>query len=111
MQAAEILDTIQKLGIAVYINDDKLVCEPGSRLPPALKPEIRRCKSQIMALLSGPASSRTAGDGRLPPLGRPPETEMELRRLMDYLGDPAAFSLWFQRLMEQTDPAERCEDQ
>jgi hypothetical protein len=52
------------------------------------------------------------GDGQLPPpLDRPPETEAELRMLINHLGDPAAFSLWFERLMEQTDPAERCEDQ
>jgi hypothetical protein len=44
-------------GITVYINGDKLVCEPGSKLPPALKPEIRRCKSEIMALLGKPASN------------------------------------------------------
>jgi hypothetical protein len=44
-----------------------------------------------------------------PPLDRPPATETELRRLMDYLGDPAAFAQWFQRLMEQTDPAEGLE--
>jgi hypothetical protein len=31
---------------------------------------------------------------------------MELRRLMDYLSDPAAFAGWFQRLMEKVDPLE-----
>jgi hypothetical protein len=41
-----------------------------------------------------------------PPLDRPPTTEAELRRLMDYLSDPAAFAQWFERLMEQADPAE-----
>jgi hypothetical protein len=46
------------------------------------------------------------GDGQLPPLDRPPATETELRRLIDYLADPVAFAQWFARLMQQTDPAE-----
>ena len=41
------------------------------------------------------------GDGKLPPSGRPPATEMELRRLMDHLADPAVFAAWFQLLMER----------
>ena len=44
--------------------------------------------------------SLPVGDGQLPPLDRPPQTEMELRRLMDYLGDPVAFAQWFEQLME-----------
>lgn len=39
--------------------------------------------------------------------GRPPKTEAELRRLIDYLADPVAFAAWFERLMGQTDPTER----
>ena len=46
------------------------------------------------------------GDGQLPPMDRPPATEAELRRLIDYLADPVAFAEWFERLMQQTDPAE-----
>ena len=46
------------------------------------------------------------GDGQLPPLDRPPTSEMELRRLIDFLADPVAFAQWFARLMQQTDPAE-----
>jgi hypothetical protein len=39
-------------------------------------------------------------------MDRPPATEAELRRLIDYLADPVAFAEWFERLMQQTDPAE-----
>jgi hypothetical protein len=46
------------------------------------------------------------GDGQLPPLNRPPATETELRRLIDYLDDPVAFAQWFECLMQQIDPAE-----
>src|SRR5919106_6646262 len=51
MQAAEILDTFKKLGITAYVKGDKLVCEPGSKLPPDLKPEIREHRAELMALL------------------------------------------------------------
>jgi hypothetical protein len=47
------------------------------------------------------------GDGQLPPLDRPPATETELRRLIDYLTDPVAFGYWFDALMRQADPAEK----
>jgi hypothetical protein len=47
------------------------------------------------------------GDGQLPPLDRPPATETELRRLIDYLDDPIAFAQWFEKLMQHIDPAEK----
>jgi hypothetical protein len=47
------------------------------------------------------------GDGQLPPLDRPPATETELRRLIDYLTDPVAFGYWFDAPMRQADPAEK----
>ena len=106
MRATEILDTFKGLGITAYIKGDSLVCEPGSRLPSALKPEIRVHKAEIMALLDNiqpevpTVPAPLVSDGGLPPLDRPPETEMELRRLIDYLGDPTAFAQWFQKLME-----------
>jgi hypothetical protein len=78
MQAVDILDTIQKLGITVYINGDRLVCEPGSKVPLELVPEIRQHKAEIISLVC--QRKAPVVDGQLPPLGRPPETEMELRR-------------------------------
>jgi hypothetical protein len=46
------------------------------------------------------------GDGQPPPLGRPPATEMELRRLIDHLADPEAFTRWLEWAMSYMDPAE-----
>jgi hypothetical protein len=54
MQAAEILSTLHRLGITAYTNGDKLVCEPGSKLPPDLIPEIRQHKAELMALICQP---------------------------------------------------------
>lgn len=53
MLAAEILDTCKKLGISVYVEGDKLFCEPGSLLPPDLKPQIREHKAELIDLLAG----------------------------------------------------------
>jgi hypothetical protein len=104
MQAAEILDTFKRLGITAYVKGDKLVCEPGSKLPPELVPEIRQHKAEIMNLVC--KRKAQVGDGRLPPLDRPPATETELRRLIDYLDEPVAFAKWFEALMQPIDPAE-----
>ena len=49
---------------------------------------------------------RTYSDGQLPPLDRPPETEQELRRLIDHLADPVNFAAWLERVMDTKDPAE-----
>jgi hypothetical protein len=63
MLAAEILDTFKKLGISAYVEDGKLFCEPGSLLPPDLKPEIREHKAEIMALLSRTACTCPSPNG------------------------------------------------
>jgi hypothetical protein len=57
MQAAGILDTFKKLGITALANGDKLVVEPGSKVPPDLKPEIRQHKAEIISLLREPKSN------------------------------------------------------
>lgn len=49
---------------------------------------------------------RPLGDGQAPPLVRPPETEQELRRLIDHLADPENFNRWLAWAMNRTDPAE-----
>jgi hypothetical protein len=87
MQAVEILDSFKKLGITAYIKGDKLVVEPGSEVPRELVPEIRQHKAEIISLVC--QRKAPVGDAQLPPLDRPPETELELRRLTDYLADPA----------------------
>jgi hypothetical protein len=60
----------------------------------------KKSTDSIETELTALTASPPVGDGQLPPLDRPPETEMELRRLMDYLADPVAFAQWFARLME-----------
>jgi hypothetical protein len=102
MEAIEILSTLRNLGITAQANGNKLAMTPGSKVPPELVPEIRRCKAEILNLICQP--EEPAGDGQLPPLDRPPATEMELRRLIDYLADPLAFTQWFERV-QQTDSA------
>ena len=90
MEAAEILAKLQHLGVTAYAKGEKLVCEPGSLLPPDLKPEIRQRKAELLGLIA--QRQRAVGDGQLPALDRPPETEAELWRLMDSLAAPIAFS-------------------
>lgn len=51
MKAAEILAALKQLGITAYVKGDKLICEPGSKLPNDLKPEIRQHKGEIMPLV------------------------------------------------------------
>ena len=101
MQAIEILDAFRELEITARVSGDRLVVEPGSKVPPELVPEIQEHKAEIMALVSH--DWKTVGDGQAPTLDRPPETETELRRLIDHLADPVAFAGWFERLMQQTD--------
>jgi hypothetical protein len=36
MVATDILDTFKRLGITAYVNGDKLIVEPGSKVPPEL---------------------------------------------------------------------------
>ena len=48
----------------------------------------------------------SVSDGQPPSLDRPPETRVELARLIDYLAAPEAMSAWFGRLMEHKEPAE-----
>ena len=44
--------------------------------------------------------------GQTLPLGLPPKTEKELRRLIDHLAEPEAFERWLDWAMSRTDPAD-----
>jgi hypothetical protein len=103
-QAQEIINTLSDLGVVIRVQEENLLVTPKSKVPAGLVDSLRQHKAEIMSLVC--QRKAQVGDGQLPPLDRPPETEMELRRLTDYLADPVAFSLWFQRLMEKADPAE-----
>jgi hypothetical protein len=63
MQTVEILATLKQLGITAYTKGDRLICEPGSKLPPDLKPEIREHKAEIVGLLlRGQSAPRSVVD-------------------------------------------------
>ena len=51
MAPNEILEALHGAGASAWVDGDKLMVEPRSKVPPELVPEIRRCKSAIMALL------------------------------------------------------------
>ena len=96
MDATEVLDKLSALGITARAAGEKLLLEPGSKVPADLMAEVREHKVDITSHLR---REERVGDGQLPPLSRPPATEQELRRLMDYLDDPIAFSRWLESLM------------
>ncbi len=101
MTSTEILGQLQELGVTIQVNGPKVRLEPGSKVPASLLDEIRQHKTEIIQELR-----TTHGDGQLPPVGRPPENESELRRLMDHLADSESFDTWLTWAMSRTDPAE-----
>ena len=54
MGAAEVIEALQELGVSVKARGDKLLLEPGSKVPPELVRDIRRHKQQILQLLAEP---------------------------------------------------------
>ncbi len=43
---------------------------------------------------------KVLGDGKRPPLGRPPKNRLELERLIDYLADPKAMEAWLKNILK-----------
>ena len=101
MDANAVLNRLSELGVTARAEGGMVLIQPASKVPPELKDAVRENKAEILALLDGPV-----GDGQAPPLDRPPKTEQELRRLIDYLDDPANFSRWLENLMQRADLAE-----
>jgi hypothetical protein len=54
MGAAEVIETLQGLGVSVKAKGGKLLLEPGSKVPPSLVAEIRQHKQEILELLAEP---------------------------------------------------------
>ena len=54
MDAAQVVETLVSLRISVRAKGDRLLLEPGSKVPPELVPDIQRCKPEILELLTGP---------------------------------------------------------
>jgi hypothetical protein len=103
VDALTLLEKATAAGLNVKTDGDKLVIL-GPRSAEGLAMELLAQKAEIVRLL--PRLERKVGDGNKPPLDRPPASETELRRLIDYLADPVAFSSWFESLMGRSDPAE-----
>ena len=100
MTATEVLSRLAELGVTTQLSGDKLLLEPGSKVPSDLRNEVRQNKAEILSTL------RRAGDDETPPLDRPPQTEQELRRWIDYTADPEVFARWLEWAMNYTDPVE-----
>jgi hypothetical protein len=101
MTAVEILGRLNDLGVSVRVNGNKVRVAPVSAVPGELLAEAKAHKQELIDELT-----TTYGDGQPPPLGRPPATEQELRRLMDYIADSDTFDAWLDWAMNYTDPAE-----
>ena len=99
-QAAELLEQLQSFGVSVSVDQDELVLRPGNKVPADLLPEVRQHKAGIIEQL------RPAGGGQAPPLNRAPQTEQELRRLIDHLADYEAFDQWLEWAITYTDSVE-----
>ena len=104
MGAVELLKKLQSRGVSVTVDRDELVLRSGDKVPPELLTEVRQYKAEILAYLR--RDPQPVGDDQAPPLDRPPATEQELRRLMDRLADPEAFTHWLEWAMNYTDSAE-----
>ena len=101
MTAIEILDRFKKLGVSVQLDGATVRVAPRSLVPDDLMVEAKAHKQELIHELT-----LTYGDGELPPLDRPPATQRELRRLMDYTVDEENFAKWLAWAMTYTDPSE-----
>ena len=54
MNAVQVVETLLNLGVSIGSEGNKLLLEPGSRVPPELVPDIRRYKPEILHLLAAP---------------------------------------------------------
>ena len=52
MDATEVLNRLTELGITARTAGEKLLLEPGSKVPPELLSEVRQNKSDLVALLT-----------------------------------------------------------
>ena len=51
MKATDVLDRLTELGVMAYATGEKLLLEPGSKVPPDLLVELRQNKAEIVARL------------------------------------------------------------
>jgi hypothetical protein len=51
VKATDVLDRLTELGVMAYATEEKLLLEPGSKVPPDLLVEVRQNKAEIVARL------------------------------------------------------------
>ena len=51
MKATDVLDRLTELGVTAWATGEKILLEPGSKVPPALLVEVRQNKAEIVAHL------------------------------------------------------------
>ena len=104
MSPIETYDELLKRGVVLDLQDDQIRCKaPRGALTEDLLREVRDNKPAIVSIIK----DRKLGDGKVPPLDRPPQTRQELERLMDYLEYSNNFLRWFEWAMNYRDPSEK----
>lgn len=98
MTGLEILECFRELGVEVELIGDMVQVTPLAKVPSGLMAEAKAHKAEIVCALQRPFSVQCS-----PALNRPPETEQELRRLIDYTNDPASFDKWLAWAMTAND--------
>jgi hypothetical protein len=100
MEGVAVLRRAQEAGLVVWLDgsDVLIECDPTPEALAAIE-IVKEHKEEVVTYL------RQYGDGQLPPLDRPPVTNEETRRLIDYLGNDENFKQWMENLMrdESTD--------
>ena len=103
MTPIETYDELLKRGVVLDVQDDEILCNaPIGALTEDLIKEVRDNKTEIVLILR----DRKLGDGKVPPLDRPPKTRQEIARLMDYLKDSDNVLRWLEWAMNYRDPSE-----
>ena len=101
MTGLEILDCFRELGVEVELIGDMVQVTPLAKVPSGLMAEAKAHKAEIVCELQRPFSDKCST-----PLDRPPKTEQELRRLIDYTNDPESFNNWLAWAMTPNDTDE-----
>ena len=103
MTALETLLELRNRGVVLEADGDQLhYTAPTGMLTEDLTQEVKENRSDIISILR----DRKIGDGKIPPLDRPPQTRQELERLIDYTDDLDNFLRWFEWAMNYCDPSE-----
>ncbi len=70
MTAAEVLVRLSAMGITAWTSGEKLLLEPGSKVPPELLAEVREHKAEVLTLLIEPVDYAATACVCSVPVGR-----------------------------------------